>query len=112
MPTKSALCTLALLSALLVGCEDTRSAAFCDSICQCAPDDNEAAACSAECTQDIESLENFNSGPPIVSDACFACVDHNSCQNVLAICSSECADLIQALQFGPEPQPGDPIDTN
>jgi hypothetical protein len=111
MPTKIALCTIALLSALLVGCEDNRTAAFCEAACECL-DDNDAQECAGECTQDIESLESFNSGPPIVSDACFACVDHNTCQNIFTICSSECAVLFQALQNGPQPQPGDPNDTN
>lgn len=112
MPIKLTWCTLTLLSALLVGCEDNRTAAFCDNVCECF--DGEAQNCAAECTQRIESIENTNFGPPIVSDACFACVDHNSCQDPFAVCGGECARLIETFENGqqPEPQPGDPLDTN
>ncbi len=111
MPTKIALCALAALSVLFGACDGDRTAAFCDSVCQCL-EDGEAQACASSCTQDIESFEAFNTGAPIVSDACFACVDHNTCQNIFAICSSECAVLIETLQNSSQPQPGDPIDTN
>lgn len=112
MPRNLVLGALVALTTLLVGCDDTRTAAFCESACECGSSDQETQACTFECTRDIEQLEFSNSGAPLVSDECFACVDHNTCQNIFAICSSECADLIESLQNGPQPQPGDPIDTN
>ena len=112
MPRNLMLSALVALTTLLVGCEDTRTAAFCESACECAGSDADAQECAFECTQQIEQLESSNFGAPLVSDECFACVDHNACQNILAICSSECAVLFASFGDGPQPQPGDPIDTN
>lgn len=110
MPTKLVLCALIALSALITGCDSDRSADFCANVCECS-DPNGTDGCVGQCTQSIDSLESSNSGAPILSDECFACVDHNSCQIISAVCNSECATLIQALNGG-QPQPGDPIDTN
>jgi hypothetical protein len=110
MRTKFTLCAIFALSALLGGCEDTRTAEFCGSVCECNGDDpGEVAACTNQCTQSIDALESSNSGAPVVTDECYACATTATCEIALVTCSSECATLLQALNNSP--QPGDPIDT-
>ena len=109
MPRNILLCALVALSTLLIACSDNRTAAFCESACACNDPDG-TDGCALECTAEIDSAESFNSGPPLVSDECFACVDNATCPIILSACSIECAALFQSL--GQQPQPGDPIDTN
>ena len=112
MRTKFMLTALFAFSALLSGCEDTRTAEFCTNVCECQGDENEAAQCQAGCTQSIDALESSNSGAPIVSDECFACASHATCEIALVSCSRECATLLESLNEiddQSQPQPGDSI---
>ncbi len=111
MPTKLALSAIVAFSALFVACDSDRTAEFCINVCECSAD-GEADACTGQCVQSIDNLELSNSGPPIVSDDCFACASTNACEIFPTACNADCASLINALNGQDDSQTGVPLDTN
>ncbi len=102
MPTKLALPVIAFLSMVLFGCDGDRTTDFCGNICECAPD-GEVDGCNNQCVSQIDSLESSNSGAPIVTDECFACANHTTCELFLTACSSECAAVFAPFDQQPVP---------
>lgn len=96
MRTNLLLCAIFALSTLLYGCEDNRSADFCDLVCDCA-DGIDPLSCATQCTTQLDTIEASNAGAPIVSDECFACVNHTSCELIEASCTGACQSFVDAM---------------